>query len=444
VKSLTQDIGARPAGSAADARAVAWAQARCSALGLQAVRAEPVPLRVWQRGPASVEIVVPHAAEDVPSRNHERPAPTGWRHLGARAEPLVMSALANSVATPAGGIEAPVAWYPSFGALHSDSSRRAHRRIVVVDQRTDRTRDGSGYHRSAMGRFHSASEASRRGALAVVVRSAGTLGGYGAERVAHTGAIRYAAGATPIPALAVSVPDADRIATLQAAGPLHLRLRLDSRNGVPSLSHNVLAEVPGTDLAHEVVLLGAHLDSWDQGEGAADNGAGVAIVCAAAGLIQALAGETGRRPRRTIRVALFANEENGFDGALAYGNAHGRQRHQLVGESDLGSGAVYALRGQVQSEALWAFAAMARVLAPLGVPLAGNGATPGPDAALLMRRHHWAGVELSQDGSAYFDVHHSALDTFARLDTRALPQNVASWAVVAWLAAQAPMPFMST
>jgi carboxypeptidase Q len=409
VRSLTGEVGARPAGSPADARAVAWAQAQCRALGLQQVRAEPLKLQVWQRGPAQATLVAPERIE------------------------LVMAALGNSVGTPDAGIEAEIAWYDSFDALKSDTSDRARGRIVFVDQRTERSRDGAGYGRAAPARFGSAVEAGRRGALAVVIRSIGT----DQQRIAHTGAMRYDDEAARIPAVAISVPDADRLAALQAQGPLRLKLQVANRLSVAAESHNVIAEVPGSDLADQVVLIGAHLDSWDLGEGAADNAAGVAIVCSAAGLIA----RAGLVPRRTIRVVLFANEENGFDGALAYGQRYASQRHQLVGESDFGAGAVYALRSRVDAASRPAFEAMAGVLAPLGIPLLGNDGMPGPDAAVLMRRHRWPALQLSQDGSSYFDVHHSLHDSFDRLDTRALPQNVAAWAVVAWLAAQAPMTF---
>ncbi len=409
VRSLTGEVGARPAGSAADARAVAWAQAQCRALGLQQVRAEPLKLQVWQRGPAQATLVAPERIE------------------------LVMAALGNSVGTPDAGIEAEIAWYDSFDALKADTSDRARGRIVFVDQRTERSRDGAGYGRAAPARFGSAVEAGRRGALAVVIRSIGT----DQQRIAHTGAMRYDDEAARIPAVAISVADADRLAALQAQGPLRLKLQVANRLGVAAESHNVIAEVPGSDLADQVVLIGAHLDSWDLGEGAADNAAGVAIVCSAAGLIA----RAGLVPRRTLRVVLFANEENGFDGALAYGQRYASQRHQLVGESDFGAGPVYALRSRVDAASRPAFEAMAGVLAPLGIPLLGNDGTPGPDAAVLMRRHRWPALQLSQDGSGYFDVHHSVHDSFDRLDTRAVPQNVAAWAVVAWLAAQAPMTF---
>jgi carboxypeptidase Q len=214
----------------------------------------------------------------------------------------------------------------------------------------------------------------------------------------------------------------------------------ETRTGVPAESANVIAEWRGTERADEIVMLSAHLDSWDVGQGAQDDGAGVAIVCAAAGLIA----RSGRRARRTIRVVLFGNEENGFDGARHYGDRYKDVPHQLLSESDFGAGRVWQMRSRVQAAALPAFDTLAAVLAPLGIgrPEAGrNEGNPGPDAALLMRRHRWPAIGLSQDGSGYFDVHHTAHDTLDRLDTSGLPQNVAAWAATAWLAAQAPMAF---
>jgi hypothetical protein len=415
VQQLCNEVGPRPAGSPGDAKAVAWAQQALRGLQLQNVRAEPVPLRVWVRGPASAALVAPVA------------------------EPLVMVALGNSVATPEAGIEAEVAWYPDFAALAADTTERARGRIVFIDQKTERSRDGRGYGAAVPARSRGAVEAAKRGALALGIRSIGT----DRERIAHTGAMRYEIGLPQIPAFAISVPDAERLAALHAGGAtLRLRVQLQSRSGVEALSHNVIAEVPGAELPEEIVLLGAHLDSWDLGVGALDDGAGVAIVSAAAGVLQRLAQQTGRRPRRTVRVVLFANEENGFDGALAYGDRYKQQVHQLVSESDFGAGAVYALRSRVQPQALPLVGALAEVLAPLGVawPEAGrNEGSPGPDAAMLMRRHRWPAVQLAQDGTNYFDVHHTVHDTLDRIVPAEMAQNVACWAATAWLAAQSPL-----
>jgi carboxypeptidase Q len=411
---LCTQIGARPAGSAADARAVAWAQGALRGLGLASVRADAIPMRAWVRGPASARLVAPVA------------------------EPLVMAALGNSIGTPGSGLEAEVAWYPDLAALRADTSGRAQGRIVIVDQKTERTRDGRGYGAAVSARVLGPAEAARRGAIAYGVRSIGT----DRERIAHTGATRYEIGVPRIPAFALSVPDAERVASLHAGGaPLRLALAMDNRSDVEATTHNVIAELPGQGpLAQEVVLVSAHLDSWDLGQGAQDDGAGVAIVSAAAGLISRL----GLKPRRTIRVVLFGNEENGFDGARAYGDRYGSEPHQWVGESDFGAGAVWQLRCRVQPAALPLVQRMAEVLAPLGVawPVQGaNEGSPGPDAGVLMRRFKWPAVQLSQDGSAYFDVHHTVHDTLDRVDLATLPQNVACWAVTAFLAAQSPLPF---
>jgi len=414
VESLVTEVGARPAGSPNDARAVAWALARLQGLGLSNVRADPVALRTWQRGPAHARLSAPFI------------------------HPLVITALGNSVATSPDGLDAEIAYYADFDALKGEAAgsgpSRAQGRIVFIDEKTERTRDGGGYSRAMLARVAGAVEAARRGALAVAIRSIGT----DQDRIAHTGAMLYDAQVARIPALAVSVPDANLIARLHARGhTLRMQFNLQANSAVAATSHNVIAEIPGTDITDEVVLIGAHLDSWDLGQGALDDGAGVGIVMAAAKLLL----DAGRRPRRTVRVVLFANEENGFDGAIGYGERYKHVVHQLVGESDLGAGAVWRLRSRVRDEALPVIRAMAEVLGPIGIADAGNAAAPGPDAGVLLRRHGWPVVELTQDASNYFDVHHTDNDTLAKVDATTLPQNVAAWAVVAWLAAQSQTAF---
>ncbi len=430
---LAVGIGARPAGSDGGRRAVAWAQQALRGLGLQSVQTQAIELNVWQRGPASARLLTAQGERE-----------------------LVLAALGNSISAPAEGLQAEVAWYPSLAALMdepADPARsRANGRIVFIDQKTERARDGSGYGRSVGARLNGPVEAARRGALAFGLRSVGTSGGQtpdgaptnpqrDAQRVAHTGATRYDLRVKPIPAFAVSVPDADVMALAAAQGrTMRLNLRMENRSDVPATTHNVIGDVPGTDLAHEVVLIGAHLDSWDLGQGAVDDGAGVAIVSAAAGLI-AHAARTGPRPRRTIRVVLFANEENGFDGAVAYGKAYANVPHQVVAESDFGGGRIYRLSSRVQPAARPLFGQMAELLKPLGVEAGDNDGNPGPDAAFLMRNHQWPGLQLSQDGTRYFDVHHTERDTIDQLDPSDLQQNVACWAAVTWLSAQAPLSF---
>lgn len=421
VSALTSEVGARPAGSDADKRAAAWALAAFKRLQLEAPRVEPMHVRVWQRGAAQARLTAPYP------------------------QPLVMAALGNSVAAPAAGIEAEVAYYPDLKALSADTSERARGRIVFIDEATARTRDGSGYGRAVAMRYAGATEAGKRGALALAIRSVGTS----ANRIAHTGAMSYELQVPRIPAFAVSTPDADLIARLATSTPgggaaLRMQFTLDARERVEATTHNVIAEIKGSELPDEIVLISAHLDSWDVGQGALDDGAGVAIVTAATALIQRAAVQPQLRPRRTIRVVLFGNEENGFDGATAYSERYGHARHQLVGESDFGAAKVWRFNHRVAAPALPLMASVAQLLAPLGVAWADAGrneGNPGPDAAVLMRRHRWPAVALTQDGTLYFDVHHTENDTLDKVDATALPHNVACWAVVAWLAAQAPVSF---
>jgi carboxypeptidase Q len=413
VQELCNTIGPRPAGSDNEKKAAAWAAARLTQLGLSNVRVESTPMKAWLRGPASAKLVAPVA------------------------EPLVMAALGNSIAAPPAGIEADIAWYPDLAALKADTTDKAKGRIVFIDQKTERTRDGAGYGAAVVARSQGAIEAAKRGALAVAIRSIGT----DIERIAHTGAMRYELGLPRIPAFAVSVPDAERIAALHATGrTLRLHFTLDAQSDIETTTQNVIAEVPGTDLADEIVQIGGHLDSWDLVRGVIDDGAGCAIASAAGAVLA----QAGRKPRRTVRVVLFGNEENGFHGALSYGDRYKNVVHQMVSESDFGAGRIWQMRGRVQPAAVPLVQQMARLLAPLGVawPEQGyNEGGPGPDAALLMRRHKWPAIALSQDGTAYFDVHHTVHDTLDRIEPAALSQNVACWAVTAWLAAQSPLPF---
>jgi hypothetical protein len=165
----------------------------------------------------------------------------------------------------------------------------------------------------------------------------------------------------------------------------------------------------------------------------------VSITAAAAALIAG----AGKRPRRTVRVVMYGNEENGFDGARLYGDRYKDVPHQLIAESDFGAGRVWQLKSRVQPAALPLVEQIGQVLAPLGVETTApfNDGGPGPDAAFLMRRHKWPALQLSQDGSAYFDIHHTVNDTLARIEPAAMAQNTACWAVTAWLAAQAPLGF---
>lgn len=397
VADLTTRIGPRLAGSEGDRQAVIWAQKQLRRAGFANVRAEPVRVPLWQRREIRVSL--------------------GEARLAA-------AALGGSVG---GSADAEVRRFASLAELQALPSDALQGRIAFIDQAMERTRDGSGYSSAVGARFHGAVEAARRGASALVIRSIGTSAG----GVAHTGTMRADPGVTAIPAVALSNADADRLAAALQAGPARLRVHVGSRRFGDAESANVIGEIPGS--SDEIVLLAAHLDSWDLGTGANDDAAGVAIVIEAARLIA----HAGIRPRRTLRVVLYANEEFGLSGARQYAEAHAAEldRHVLAMEADFGSGAVFQLASRVAEPALPAIASMQELLRPLGVEPAHNQASGGPDLRPLRER----GVpvlEPRQDGTLYFDVHHTERDVLASIDRAGLRQNVAVYAVAAYLASE--------
>jgi carboxypeptidase Q len=407
VRSLTTEVGPRLAGTPGDAAAVAWAIRTLKSLGFQNVRAEPVTVPRWIRGEARAEIVAP------------------W------PQPLVATSLGGSVGTPQDGIEAEVVPITTFEDLKSMPRERIEGRIVFFTFRMERSRDGAGYSKAAAARGRGAAEAAKLGAVGMVMRSAGTS----TSRTPHTGAQRWSEGIPPIPALALSNPDADLIEQQLAAGkPVRLRLASTARWDGEAQSANVVGEIPGEGLRDEIVLLGAHLDSWDLGTGAHDDATGVGIITAAA----KLAGEAKPRPRRTIRVVFFANEEFGLSGAKAYAAAHAGaiERHVLGMESDLGAFQPFGLTARVAPDRLPLVRAMQSVVEPLGIDYLGTEASGGADLGPL-RELGMPVLDIKTDAAPYFDLHHTANDTFDKVDPALVRVNVAAFAAIAYLAAQA-------
>jgi Zn-dependent M28 family amino/carboxypeptidase len=268
------------------------------------------------------------------------------------------------------------------------------------------------------------------------MRSAGT----GNHRFAHTGITRFDEGLTPIPAAALANPDAEQLARLVALGPTRVRVALDCGWNGEYTSHNVIGEIRGSTHPDEIVLLGGHLDSWDPGTGAIDDAAGIGITMAAAKLVASMP----KKPARTIRVVAFANEEQGLYGGRAYAEAHADEvpRHVIAAESDFGAGRIYGFRAQASDDAQDAVRKIAQALAPLGIAYLPDKGDPESDIGPFTRRGvAWAW--LGHDGSEYFDLHHTADDTLDKIDPGALAQNVAAYAVFAWLAAQADGGFGS-
>jgi Zn-dependent M28 family amino/carboxypeptidase len=407
VESLTSEIGPRLPGTEADARAVAWAVQKFRALGFDRVWTEPVTFPLWRRGAESAELLPPYA------------------------QPLLITALGGSVGTGEQPIEAEVVEFADLDALMAQPEGSLSGKIAYVGYRMERHSDGRGYGVAVKARSRGASEAARRGAVALLIRSIGT----DSHRFPHTGNLSYASDAPQIPAAALSNPDADQLSRLLGRGqPVRLRLMLDVGTVGEATTHNVIGEITGREAPEEIVLIGAHLDSWDLGTGAIDDGAGIAITMAAGAAI----GRLPERPRRSVRVVAFGNEEQGLIGARAYAQQHAASldRHIIGAESDFGAGRIYALRAGVGEQAWPLFERIAEVLVPLGIALEKTGGGPGPDIIPLAQAGvPWA--QLAQDGSDYFDYHHTADDTLDKIDPKALDQQVAAYAVFAWMVAEA-------
>ena len=421
VSELTTHFGPRPAGSASEQQAAAWAAARLKALGFENVHIESFPITAWVRGTESAQLIAPST------------------------QPLVIAALGGSPPTRAAGLEGDVVIFPTLRDLKAAAPGSLTGKIAMVAQRMVRAQDGAGYTAAVPGRTDGPNEAAQRGAIAYLLRSVGT----DSHRQPHTGTTRYVDGRVAVPAFALSAPDADQIERIAALGQT-VRVRLFSSASYVRDAHsqNVIAEVRGRDRPQEVVLLGAHLDSWDQGTGAIDDGAGTAIITAAAKLIRDLP----HRPRRTVRVVLFGSEEVAQPtppghtfGGHSYAANHQAElaNHVLAGESDFGTDRVYsfALPGSV-AESEFAKTVL-RILTPIGVLASdrtpedvGADVTPTVEAGV-------PGFALSQDGMTYFDIHHTPDDTLDKVDRAQLDQNVAAWAALIWLAADSDIDFRS-
>ena len=408
VRELLAAAGPRLAGSPGDARAVAWAEAALKARGFSNVRAEAVTARHWERGEESGELVSP-----IPFR-------------------LALCALGGSVGTGPEGLEADVVEATSLDGVDA-LGEKAKGKIVLVWQVMARGTTGAGYGATVPIRSNGANRAARVGAAAVLIRSVGTSN----ARFPHTGAFRYDENVPKIPAAALAVPDADLLHDYLAKGKrVRVRMRLGARTLSDVQTANVIGEIPGREKPEEIVVVGSHLDSWDLGTGAVDDGAGCGIAIEAARLVGALR----ERPRRTIRVVLFANEENGLAGGQAYAKAHAVELARHVGaiEADGGAGRTSGFGWTAGSLTAPLMAELGAFLAPFGwgeAKKGGGGADVGPLRA--------AGVPLfspSQDMARYFDLHHTADDTFDKIDREELATGVATVAALLYTLAEVETP----
>ncbi len=405
VKSLTIEVGPRIAGSEGDKKAVAWAEAKLAELGFDTIYKQPVRVRNWSRGVAQATITAP------------------YQHN------LVITALGGSVATPEGGVTAQVLMVDSLEALQQTPPEQVAGKIVFINKKMKRDKAGKGYGPVVVGRSRGAIEAGRANALAVLIRSVGTDN----SRFAHTGAMRYSPDVKKIPAGALSNADADTLeAMFQNNQAVTLHVDMQAKEHGWQTSYNVVGEITGSEKPNEFIHLAAHLDSWDEGTGALDDGAGVGIVTAAAALVKKTLGQ----PKRSIRVVLYANEEFGLVGARQYTKDNESELHKIIvaAESDFGAGKIYQLDTRFAAQALPFVKKLEKALKPHGISIGPNTATGGPDIFMLPAKGVPV-VSLRQDGTYYFDYHHTPNDTLDKIDVDDIRQNQTVYAIFAYMMA---------
>ena len=398
---LTDTFGARFSGSENLQRAVAWAAATMTADGLENVRTEPVMVPKWVRGHESAEILNPP------------------RH----AVPVL--GLGGTVATPPGGIEADVLPVTSFDDLRTRQAE-ARGKIVLFDAPFTTYSDTVTY------RTGGARTAAQYGAVAVLVRGVGPLG----LRTPHTGSVSYAPGQAAIPAASIAAEDANRITRLTRRGQaVRMRLVTSGRFEADVESANVVGEIRGRERPDEIVLLGGHFDSWDVGTGASDDGVGCIITWEAARLMKKL----GIRPRRTVRVVLWTNEENGLRGANAYAERHmaSASNHVFALESDSGVFPPAALGFSGSPAARAIVHQIGTLLAPLGmadIAAGGGGADIGP----IAQAGNVPTMAYLGDAARYFVIHHTHADTVERIAPEDVSKAAAAIAVMTYVIAEMP------
>ena len=398
---LTDTFGPRLSGSPALEAALRWAAAEMEKDGLENVRLEKVMVPRWVRGRESAQIVEPFPGE------------------------LVMLGLGNSVGTGPAGVQAEVAVVRSFEELEA-RGEGLRGRIVLFNV------PFTSYGETVRYRGQGASRAARYGAVAVLVRSVGPPG----LRTPHTGAVRYEEGTPAVPAAAITTEDADRLQRLSDRGArVVVRLQMEARLEGEAESANLVADWRGREKPHEIVLVGGHLDSWDVGTGAVDDAGGSVVTWHAVRTIKAL----GLRPRRTLRVVLWTNEENGLRGAYAYRDQHTSELkdHVLALESDSGVFRPLGFGFSGSPAARQVVRAIAALLSPVGameIGASGGGADVGP----LVQAAQVPAMSLTVEGSRYFLYHHTPADTVDKLDPAEVASCVAAVAVMAYVVADLP------
>jgi Zn-dependent M28 family amino/carboxypeptidase len=416
---LSNSIGPRLTGSAQAAKAVEYVAAELKAIGLE-VQLEKVTVPRWVRGAETAALVeFPGQAENT-------------------TQNVLLTALGGSVATPPEGITADVVTARNFDELESLGREKVNGKIVLFTNAFDKQMAAEGHGGEAYGeavvyRSDGAVAAARLGAVASLIRSVG-----GADyRLPHTGQTNYKDDAPKIPAGAVTAEDADLIASLAAQGTVKMHLVLTPQQLPDTKSYNVIGDLKGSEHPEQVVITSGHLDSWDLGTGAIDDGAGVAVSMQTANVIQQL----HLKPKRTIRVIAWMNEENGLRGGKAYADDHAAEiANQFAAiETDGGAGHPLGLNINAKPEVKTWLAPMAKVLQQCGAGMLEIVAHAGADIGPLDAKGVPTFAPI-QDSRFYFNYHHTAADTFDKIVPRELAENAAVVAVSAYALANLEQP----
>ncbi|MEW4467001.1 M28 family peptidase [Parasphingorhabdus sp. JC815] len=412
-EGLTTEVGPRQAGTEAEARARDWSVKKLKSLGFQNVRNEPFMMPTWVRGEETAEVTSPF-----PQKFH-------------------VTALGNSASTGAKGIEAEVVHFASLAAMKAVPDGSLAGKIAFVTHNMHRAQDGSGYGAFGPIRWVGPAIASQKGALAYVIKSIGT----DYHRNPHAGNTNFPDGVKPIATGALSLPDADNLERMVKLArntntPVKMKLVLTPQNIGNQESGNIIAEVTGRDPSKGMILVACHLDSWDLATGAFDDAAGCGIVTAAAKQIM----DHGK-PLRTIRILWAGAEEVGLWGGKAYAKAHAGDKHAIAMESDFGADNIWRVEFNLPDEAKAVREQIAQALLPLGIGASGPPATGGADVRDIIASNNLAVIDLQQDGTRYFDLHHTPDDTLDKIDPKQMRQNVAAWSTVLSIIANSTADF---
>lgn len=410
-ETLTTEFGARQAGSQAEINSINWLENQLKEIGIKQISRQKVPVRNWRRHLASAKVTQPY--------QHQ----------------LVTTSLGGSVSTPREGINAEVVRFNSIEDLRSAKPESVKDKIVYIAKALKPDVHSNQYIKALNIRQQGAIVAAKLGAKAVVVRSLTTLN----SRIAHTGSVLYQAGVNKIPAAAISSVDADLLDRLFTKNlPVQLTLTLKNSEDKWLNSYNLIADIPGSKQADEVILLMAHIDSWDLGTGALDNAAGVGIMLATLKQLMSL----DQPPKRSIRLAILTNSQVTQAGMQSFIKTYKSDFKQIIAaaESDLGADFIKRLDTKLTTSKLADVDYLHMLVSDLDISRGHNSSTASTNSKYLLKYNvpvfNWV-----QDSSEYFKYLHSANDTFDKIKLESLQQNVAVYSLFAYVLANSDIDF---